>query len=45
MEMPETKNRPLCGCASIVIHKNHLSVIMRLFKPNNNGRKGDFHGQ
>ena len=25
--------------------KNHLSVIMRLFKPIYNERKGDFNGQ
>ena len=27
-------NHPLCGCAVCVIQKNHLSAIMRLFKPN-----------
>ena len=26
-------NHPLCGCTVFVIQKNHLSVIMRLFKP------------
>lgn len=39
------RNHPLCGCAVIVIQKNHLSVIMRLFKPIYNERKGDFNGQ
>lgn len=38
-------NHPLCGCAVYVIQKNHLSVIMRLFKPIYNERKGDFNGQ
>lgn len=38
-------NHPLCGCAVFVIQKNHLSVIMRLFKPIYNERKGDFNGQ
>ena len=28
-----------------VIQKKHLSVIMRLFKPIYNERKGDFNGQ
>ena len=32
-------NHPLCGCAVYVIQKNHLSAIMRLFKPKHNGRK------
>ncbi len=31
-------NHPLCGCAVYVIQKNHLSVIMRLFKPIYNGK-------
>jgi hypothetical protein len=38
-------NHPLCGCAVFVIQKNHLSVIIRLFKPIYNERKGDFNGQ
>ena len=38
-------NHPLSGCAVFVIQKNHLSVIMRLFKPIYNERKGDFNGQ
>ena len=38
-------NHPLCGCAVYVIQKNHLSVIMRLFKPIYNERKGDFNDQ
>lgn len=38
-------NHLLCGSAVFVIQKNHLSVIMRLFKPIYNERKGDFHGQ
>lgn len=38
-------NHPLCGCAVFVIQKNHLSAIMRLFKPIYNERKGDFNGQ
>lgn len=38
-------NHPLCGCAVFVIQKNHLSVIIRLFKPVYNERKGDFNGQ
>lgn len=35
-------NHPLCGCAVMVIPKNHLSVIIRVFKPNYNEGKGDF---
>ena len=31
-------NHPLCGCAVFVIQKNHLSVIIRLFKPIYNGK-------
>ncbi len=38
-------NQSLCGCAVFVIQKNHLSVIMRLFKPMYNQRKDDFNGQ
>ena len=38
-------NHLLCGCATAVIQKNHLSVIMRLFKPIYNEREGDFNGQ
>ena len=38
-------NHPLCGCAVYVIQKNHLSAIMRLFKPIYSERKGDFNGQ
>ena len=30
MEMGETMNHPLCGCASIVIHKNHLSIYNKV---------------
>ena len=30
MEMGETINHPLCGCASIVIQKNYLSVYNRV---------------
>ncbi len=30
MKMGETINHPLCGCASIVIQKNHLSVYNRV---------------
>ena len=35
-------NHPLCGCATIVILKNHLSVIMKVFKPHYNERRDDF---
>ncbi len=28
-----------------LLYKNHLSIIMRLFKPIYNERKGDFNGQ
>jgi len=38
-------NHPLSGCAVFVTQKNHLSVIIRLFKPIYNERKGDFNGQ
>ncbi len=31
-------DHPLCGCATIVIQKNHLSIIVRLFKPIYNGK-------
>lgn len=37
--------QPLCGRAVYVIQKNHLFVIIRLFKPIYNERKGNFHGQ
>ena len=30
MEMGETINHPLCGCASIVIQKNYLSVYTKV---------------
>lgn len=30
MEMSETINHPLCGCASIVIHKNYLSIYNKV---------------
>ena len=30
MKMPETINHPLCGCASIVIQKNYLSVYNKV---------------
>ena len=30
MEMGETINHPLCGCASIVIQKNYLSVYNKV---------------
>ncbi len=36
-------NHPLCGCAVFVIQKNHLSTIMRMFKPKYSERKGDFN--
>ena len=29
-ETYETDNHPLCGCATIVIQKNHLSVIIEV---------------
>ena len=29
----ETKNHPLCGCATEVIQRNHLSNIIEVFKP------------
>ena len=45
MEMPEAKIHPLCGCEVCVIQKNHLSAIIRLFKPIYSERKGDFNGQ
>ena len=45
MESCETINHPLCGCASVVIQKNHLSVIIELFKLLYNERKGDFNGK
>ena len=45
MESCETINHPLCGCASVVIQKKHLSVIIELFKLLYNERKGDFNGK
>ena len=45
MKTYEIINHLLCGCATEVIQKNHLSVIIRLFKPIYNERKGDFNGQ
>lgn len=30
MEMPETDNHPLCGCALVVIQKNHLSMYNKV---------------
>ena len=44
MEMPETINHLLCGWRQIVIQKNHLSVMIELFKLLYNERKGDFNG-
>ena len=32
------------GARQMLYKENHLSVIMRLFKPEYNERKGDFNG-
>jgi hypothetical protein len=44
-ETCEIINHPLCGCATDVIQKNHLSVKIELFKLLINERKGDFNGK